>query len=99
MSTVVFVQRRRYSVRKLLIPSLVVCWLAGQAQQARAADEPKDIIAKAIKAEGGEDKLAKLQAGQTKSKGKIELLGGITFTQEVSYQMPGKFKEVLNLTV
>ncbi|HMC63725.1 MAG TPA: hypothetical protein VKI65_02190 [Gemmataceae bacterium] len=86
-------------MRRFLIPALAVGFAFGVVQRAPAADEPKDIIAKAIKAYGGEEKLSKLRAGQSKSKGKIELFGGISFTQETYYQLPGKFKEVTNIEV
>jgi len=86
-------------VRRFLIPVLAVGFAFGVAQRAPAADEPKDIIAKAIKAHGGQDKLSKLKAGRSKSKGTIHLLGGISFTQETAYQAPGKFREVRNMEV
>ena len=58
-------------MRRLMIPSLAVCLAIGLVQRAPAADEPKDIIAKAIKAYGGEEKLSKLRAGKSKAKGKL----------------------------
>ena len=67
---------------------------------ARAADEPKDILAKAIKAHGGEELLTKNKAAQIKTKGKITLGGAeIEFTQEVSYMSPDKLRESMELTV
>jgi hypothetical protein len=68
---------------------------------ARAADEPKDILAKAIKAHGGEELLNKNKAAQTKSKGKINLpgVGEVEFTQEVSYMIPDKLRESMELTI
>jgi hypothetical protein len=71
------------------------------APSARAADEPKDILAKAIKAHGGEDALTKNKAGQFKSKGKMDLpgVGEVEFTQEVAFMVPGKFKETVELKI
>lgn len=68
---------------------------------ARAADEPKDVLAKAIKAHGGEDVLTKHKAAQTKTKGKITLpgIGETDFTQEVSSMIPDKLRDTLELTV
>lgn len=63
-----------------------------------AADEPRAIIDKAIKALGGEEKLSK-KAGQSKGKGSIELMGGLSFNQESSFSLPDKFKEILDLEV
>jgi hypothetical protein len=71
------------------------------APAARAADEPKDILAKAIKAHGGAEALTKNKAARFKSKGKIDLpgVGEADFTQEVAFMVPGKFKESMELTV
>jgi hypothetical protein len=64
---------------------------------ARAADEPKDILAKAIKAHGGEDALTKYKATQLKTKGKIDVpgVGEIEFTQETAYMIPDKFRDTM----
>jgi hypothetical protein len=45
-------------------------------QSVQAADDPKGIIDKAIKAVGGEDKLAKAKGFSWKAKGKIDFGGG-----------------------
>lgn len=75
--------------------------LAAASRGPAADDDAKAIIAKAIKAHGGEETLAKFQAGQAKNKGKIDLpgVGEVEFTQEVSYMLPGKFKESLELQI
>jgi hypothetical protein len=86
--------------------SRTLCLLAAAAlflapAPVRAADEPKDIIAKAIKAHGGEELLTKNKAAQTKSKGKITLpgVGDVEFKQEVSYMIPDKFRESMEMTI
>ena len=68
----------------------------------------RKIVAKAIKAHGGADKLKKFKASVSKSKGKFYGLGeAIEYTQEMSIQLPDrsrididatnfKFKQVLN---
>jgi hypothetical protein len=68
---------------------------------ARAADEPKDILAKAIKAHGGEEYINKHKASQMKTKGKINIpgLGEVEFTQEVSTMLPDKFRESFEMTI
>jgi hypothetical protein len=63
------------------------------------ADDSKDIITKAIKAHGGEEVKSKFKAGQLKSKGKIELLGGLDFTQESAFMLPDKFRETVDMEV
>src|SRR5262245_19356199 len=60
---------------RLIGVSLSAVVLVALASGVRAADDPKDIIAKAIKAHGGEEFLTKNQAGHLKSKGKITIPG------------------------
>jgi hypothetical protein len=66
---------------------------------ARADDETKAIITRAIKAHGDEEAQTKYKAGQTRAKGKIELFGGLEFTQEASFMLPDKIKEVVEMEV
>lgn len=68
---------------------------------ARAADDPKDILARAVKAHGGEDVLSKNKATQTKTKGKITLpgVGEVDFAQETSVMLPNKLRDSLTITV
>ncbi len=75
--------------------------LVGSSAARAADDEPKDIIAKAIKAHGGEEFLTKHQAGRSKNKGKINIpgVGEVDFTQETAFMIPGKAKESLELTI
>lgn len=67
----------------------------------RAADEPKDVLAKAIKAHGGEEMLNKNKASQMKTKGKITLpgVGEVDFVQETSAMLPDKLRDALTITV
>jgi len=67
----------------------------------RAEDGPKDILAKAIKAHGGEEFLTKHLAGKSKNKGKITLpgVGEVEFTQETAHMVPDKFRESMELDI
>ncbi|HEV3437668.1 MAG TPA: hypothetical protein VG122_09935 [Gemmata sp.] len=67
----------------------------------RAADEPKDVIARAIKAHGGEEVLTKNKAGRSSGKGKITIpgVGEVDFTQESAHMLPDKFRELLEMKV
>jgi len=68
----------------------------------RAADvQPKDVIEKAIKANGGEEALTKNQAGISKGKGKITIpgVGDVEFTQETAHMVPDKFKETIQMSI
>ncbi len=82
---------------RLLAASTCLILLAVRAPA--ADDDAKAVIEKAIKAHGGADRLTKFQATKTKSKGTIELFGGITFTSESAVQYPDKFKETVELEV
>jgi hypothetical protein len=76
--------------------------LLGLAAGARAADDDaKAILARAMKAHGGEETLAKLKASQATSKGKITLpmVGEVDFTEEVATMLPDKFKSSLELDI
>jgi len=75
------------------------CLLLIAVRTPAAEDEAKAVIDKAIKAHGGSDLLKKFQASRTKSKGNIELAGGIVFTSEAAIQSPDKFKETVELEV
>jgi hypothetical protein len=85
-------------MRFLGTASLILGALILPADVGRADDGTPALIDKAIKAHGGTEKLTEKKATQAKSKGTLELGGGIEFTQEVSIQ-GGKFKEAMQLQV
>lgn len=71
------------------------------APAVRAADDdPKAVVARAIKAHGG-DALKKFQAARSKSKGKLTIpaLGEVEITQETAMMLPDKFREDLEFSV
>jgi hypothetical protein len=68
------------------------------ANPAAAQDDPKAILERAIKAHGGADKLAKLKAVKTRAKGRLEIRGGLDFTETTLAQLPGQLKEVILIT-
>jgi hypothetical protein len=88
-------------MRRTLLPLLSAALLAGFATGARAADgDAKAILAKAVKAHGGEEKLAKYKATRSKGKGKADTpQGEIEFKLEVSSMLPDKVKEVTELEI
>jgi hypothetical protein len=85
-------------MRTVLIPSLVAGLLLAGGSFSRA-DDIQAILDKAIKAHGGAEKVAKPSTVQTKSKGTIEILGGIAFTEEATIQPPGQLKSVVQIEV
>ena len=86
-------------MRTRLILSLAVCLALAAAGGARADEVVNAILDKAIKAHGGADKLAREGAARTRSKGTIEILGGLSFTEESLVQDPDKLKSTLQLEV
>jgi hypothetical protein len=89
-------------MRHTLLPLLCLGLLLGPTAGPRAADDdPKAIIAKAIKAHGGEEALTKYKATQSKTKGKMTIPGAgeVEFTQEAASMLPDKLKETLMLDV
>ncbi|AMV23465.1 hypothetical protein VT84_03585 [Gemmata sp. SH-PL17] len=87
--------------RLLLLSAAATFVVAFAPAGARAADEPKDIIEKAIKAHGGADVLTKNKAAQLKTKGKLNIpgVGEVEFTQETAFMIPDKIKESLEFKV
>src|SRR5262249_21407654 len=83
-------------VTPMRTPSRPVCCLAVlaiAAGLARAENDPKAIISKAIKAHGGEANLTKYKAPKAKVKGTIEQAGmSIEFTAEAATQLPNQFR-------
>src|SRR5690349_882903 len=92
----VFPYSRRPTMSRLLVGTLSILALAGFTPNLKAADDdPKAIIDRAIKAQGGADYISKHQAAQFKSKGKMNVPGAgeLDFTQETAYMLPDKFRE------
>jgi len=80
-------------MRKVLSLSAAVCLVLTLAGRAAAQDENRAVIAKAIKATGGEKKLAKLKAAKAKFKGTGEFAGAtVAMTGEITHQMPGRMR-------
>ncbi len=88
-------------MRRSLFPSLLalgaVLFLTAGA---RADDTVQAILEKAIKAQGGMEKLAKPRASHSKIKGTVEAMGlTITITGENYVQSPGRIKTVMDFEV
>lgn len=78
----------------------IVALLGGSTARA-ADDDPKEIIAKAIKAHGGEEFLTKHPGQRSKNKGTIDIpgVGEVEFTQDVAVMLPDRGKESLEMTI
>src|SRR5437870_10181397 len=74
--------------------------IAGVGLQADDQADAKAIIDKAIKAMGGEEKLAKYKATTSKGKGKGNILGNeLDFTFEAAAQPPKQFRRRIALDI
>jgi hypothetical protein len=68
------------------------------AARADEQAETKALVDKAVKAMGGEAKLAKTKAFTTKGKGTIFQPGEIPFTEETSWQPPEQYRADMEVT-
>jgi hypothetical protein len=85
-------------MRAFFLPFLAICLLPALAERVRADDDARAIIDKAIKAHGGEARLAKAKAATSKTKGSIYIQGNkLPFTQEASVQFPNQVKSVMEI--
>src|SRR5262249_4398512 len=80
----------------------IMAWLAvlffGVGHLLEAQEEVRSIIDKAIRAHGGEEKLAKVKSVRAKSKGTIHF-GGVraAYTNTESWQLPDRIKVVTEI--
>ncbi len=88
-------------MRKLVLAACGLCtWLALAGSARAQDDECRAIIARAMKAHGGEAKLAALKATQMKTKGTLSAQGqDLEFTAEFFIQQPNRYKIVADLRV
>jgi hypothetical protein len=89
-------------MRKCLSVSLIAALALLTGGPARADDQAdiKALLAKAIKALGGEDKLSKEKVFTAKFKGKFYMgENGIDYTMELFVQFPGQAKSVISFEV
>lgn len=86
-------------MRRFLLVPVALAFLVVPTIPSRAADdELLAIIDKAIKAVGA-DQLSE-KTGQFKTKGTLDLMGNsVPVTQEVSFLLPDKFKEAMELDI
>lgn len=83
-------------MRNLLLSAVAAGLLLTWGNSVQAQDDLRAIIARAVQAHGGEDKLLKFKAEQVTARGTIQLGGDtITFTAETYVQLPNQFKNIL----
>lgn len=86
-------------MRNLLTGLVLAVAFAVVVSEASAQDDVKAVLDKAVKAHGGKENLAKIGAVSSKSKGTIDLFGGLPFSQESISVMPRQFKETIFLEI
>ena len=87
-------------MRRFVVSSLAIAGLILSTTLVRAADEPKAIVEKAIKAMGGLEKLSKHKASMVKAKGSVEIMGmSIPWKGEFMVQFPGQRKMEIDMDI
>lgn len=87
-------------MRARWLTAMAVCSIFGLGATSFAQDDAaRGIVDRALRALGGEERFAKQQAGRVKTKGRLELFGGVDMTQDIAYQMPDKFRQQLGMQV
>jgi hypothetical protein len=66
---------------------------------ARAQDEPRAILVRAVQAQGGEATLARFPARHIRVRGTLSGDRSVPFTHELYHQVPGRLRDVLTIEV
>ncbi|MGH7226610.1 MAG: hypothetical protein ACRELF_25625 [Gemmataceae bacterium] len=83
-------------MRTLIVSTWTVVVLLGGAASARAQDEARALIERAVKAHGGAEALGRVRADKVKFKGTLVIRGHTTpFVAETTMQLPSKYKHVI----
>jgi hypothetical protein len=82
-----------------ILPALALALLVARPAHADDQAEMKALLAKAIKALGGEAKLAKYKATTLKFKGKVYVMGEHEYTAEFAMQNADQFKSTISVDV
>jgi hypothetical protein len=86
-------------MRKLVWSACAAGLWLGALGGARADDAALGVLERAVKAHGGEERLAKIRADKVKLKGVFYVAAKeIPFTAETTVQLPGQFRNVIQLT-
>jgi acetyl esterase/lipase len=85
--------------RRVPLPWIVVLSVFFIPFSSLAAEDTRTILDKAIKAHGGEAKLAKLKTMSSKAKGTINFGAELAFTLQTSWQWPDRLKNAVTLTI
>jgi hypothetical protein len=83
-------------MRQLMRNGIGLMILLAISPRARAQTDPRGIIANAIRAQGGADRLALFKATRAQGEGTLYLTRPVPFTWESAAQLPYQFKNVMH---
>jgi hypothetical protein len=87
-------------MRATILSLLVLGLFLVATSSLKAQDDLRAIIDKAIKAQGGEERINKHKAGTSKSKGTVDVQGmSIDFTEEAAFHLPNKVRSTQHLDI
>jgi len=86
---------RRFQVSGLILTSFFLA----SAGRAPAEETPRALIEKAIRAHGGQEKLARYKAVRTKTRGSMDVNGiSVTYTSRAAAQLPSQLRNELSVS-
>jgi hypothetical protein len=85
-------------MRKLAVSVGAVALLLGTSGPAAAQESARAVIERAIAAHGGRERLARVRADRVKIRGTLMAKTEVPFVSEMTVQLPGRFKSVIELT-
>jgi hypothetical protein len=86
-------------MRKLTLSAVSAVLLFGWVGAVRAEETAQDIVLRAVKAHGGEERLSRVRADKVKVKGTFFVADKETpFTGETTVQLPNQFRNLMQLT-
>ena len=84
-------------MRQLFLAALAAGLVLGPAAHAGAQEDPRAVIARAVQAYGGADRLARLRCLRVTTQGTVRLAGAeAPFAAETTVQLPGRMRNVLH---
>lgn len=71
--------------------ALAACLMVGAP--AAAQTTPDQVIARAVRSQGGADTLSAMPAGRSRIRGRLQRQPGVAFSQMTSYQLPDRLRQ------
>jgi hypothetical protein len=84
-------------MRPFVLAALAAGLALGPAARAAAQEDPRAVVARAVQAYGGADRLARLHCVRVTTQGTVQLAGAeAPFAAETTVQLPGRMRSVLH---